>query len=158
MSLRRPTEARFLLSSFRGVASDTRSVHFLFLFSGLHIHVLYEQPACVHNGFCLFRDWHCDHRIFQSMIIIRCIMPVFIMFASTFKSTHWLVPCYCLGQISRMEITIAMTAPEPTQWCQQPREDRSYPGQLFLWEMESHRRRSTQSLPPSIISNQMLYS
>ena len=24
---------------------------------------------------------------------------MFIMFASTFKSTHWLVPGYCLGQI-----------------------------------------------------------
>ena len=28
------------------------------------------------------------------------IIPVFLMFASTFKRTHWLVPGYCLGQIS----------------------------------------------------------
>ena len=88
---------------------------FLFLFSGLHIHVLYEQPACVHHGFCLFRDWHCDHRIFQSMIIICYIIPVYIMFASTFKSTHWLVPGYCLGQITCLESSVAKTAPEPKQ-------------------------------------------
>ena len=44
----------------------------------------YEQPACVHHGF-LFRGWRVDHRIFQSMIIIRYIIPMFIMFASTFK-------------------------------------------------------------------------
>ena len=44
-------------------------------------------------------DWRCDHRIFQSVIIICYIIPVFIMFASTFKSTHCLVPSYCLGQI-----------------------------------------------------------
>ena len=53
---------------------------------------------------------------FQSMIIIRCIIPVFIMFASTFKSTHWLVPGYCLGQISCTERSVATTAPEPKQW------------------------------------------
>ena len=60
------------------------------------------------------------------------------MFASTFKRTHWLVPGYCLGQISCVEKSVTTTAPEPMQCCQQPREDRSYPGQLFLWEMESH--------------------
>ena len=37
------------------------------------------------------------------MIIPCYIIPVFLMFASTFKRTHWLVPGYCLGQISRME-------------------------------------------------------
>ena len=84
MSLRRPTEACFMLLSFRGVASDTRSVHSISIL-WLHRHVLYEQPACVHHGFYLFRDWHCDHRIFQSMIIICLIIPVFIMFPSTFK-------------------------------------------------------------------------
>ena len=38
------------------------------------------------------------------MIIPCYIIPVFLMFASTFKRTHWLVPGYCLGQISRLEI------------------------------------------------------
>ena len=46
----------------------------------------------------------------------------------------------------------------PRCWHLQPREDRSYPGQLFLWEMESHRRRCIQPLPPSTTSNQVLYS
>ena len=115
VSLRHPTEACFMLLSFRGVASDTRSVHSISVL-WLHRHVLYEQPACVHRGFCLFRDWHCDHRIFQSMIIICYIIPLFIMFASTFKSTHWLVPGYCLGQISCLERSVVMTALEPKQW------------------------------------------
>ena len=84
MSLRRPTEAWFILLSFRGVVSDTRSVHSNST-PVLHIHILYEQPACVHHGFCLFRDWRYDHRIFRSMIIPYYIIPVFIMFASTFK-------------------------------------------------------------------------
>ena len=79
------------------------------------IFVLYiNNPACVHHGL-LFYDWRCDHRIFQSMITICYVIPVFIMFASTFKSTHWLVPGYCLGQISCMEKSVAMTAPEPMQ-------------------------------------------
>ena len=86
------------------------------------------------------------------------IIPMFLMFASTFKRTHWLVPGYCLGQISCAEKSVTSSAPEPTQCCQQPREDRSYPGQLFLWEMESHRRRCFQPLPPSTIRNQVLYS
>ena len=80
VSLRRPTEACFILLSFRGVASDTRSVLY---FCSL-IAYSYEQPACVHHGF-LFRGRRCDHRIFQRMIIICYIIPVFIMFASTFK-------------------------------------------------------------------------
>ena len=54
-------------------------------------------------NFCLFRDWRYDRRIFRSMIIHYYIIPVFLMFASTFKRTHWLVPGYCLGQISCME-------------------------------------------------------
>ena len=53
---------------------------------------------------------------FQSMIIVCYIIPVFIMFASTFKSTHWLVPGYCLGQITCLDRSVAMTAPEPKQW------------------------------------------
>ena len=52
---------------------------------------------------------------FQSMIIVCYIIPVFIMFASTFKSTHWLVPGYCLGQIACLERSVAMTAPELMQ-------------------------------------------
>ena len=87
---------------------------------------------------CFIYDWRCDHRIFQCMLI-NYIIHVFLMFASTFKRTHWLVPGYCLGQITCLERSVAMTAPETKQRWQQPREDRSWPGQLFLWEMESHR-------------------
>ena len=93
--------------------------------------------------FCLSRDRHYDHRIFSEHVFPQYIIPVFLMFASTFKRTHWLVPGYCLGQISCAEKSVSTTAPEPTQCWQQPREDRSYPGQLFLWEMESPRRRWT---------------
>ena len=52
---------------------------------------------------------------FQSMNIVCYIIPVFIMFASTFKSTHWLVPGYCLGQIACLERSSAMTDSEPKQ-------------------------------------------
>ena len=51
-------------------------------------------------GFRIFRDRRYDNRIFRSTIIPCYIIPVFIMFASTFKRTHWLVPGYCLGQIA----------------------------------------------------------
>ena len=41
--------------------------------------------TCLRASWILFCDWHCDHRIFQSMIISCIIITVFIMFASTFK-------------------------------------------------------------------------
>ena len=63
-----------------------------------------------------FTSWQTYyHKMFRSLIISCYIIPVFLMFASTFKRTHWLVPGYCLGQIPCLEISIAMTAPEPTQ-------------------------------------------
>ena len=99
VSLRRPTEAGFIFYPFRGVASDTRSMHSIST-PVLHIHIL---PACVHHGLHLFRDRRYDHRIFGSMIIPYYIIPVLLMFASTFKRTHWLVPGYCLGQIPCLE-------------------------------------------------------
>ena len=64
-----PDWGMIYLITFRGVASDTRSVHSITT-PVLHIRILYEHPPCVHHGFYLFRDWHRDHRIFQSMIII----------------------------------------------------------------------------------------
>ena len=111
---------------------------------------------CVHHGLSHISWQTCDHLINPEHVWY--IVPVFLMFASTFKRTQWLVPGYCLGQIPCLEISIAVTTLEPTRWRLQPREDRSYPGQLFLWEMESHRRRCTQPLPPSTIRNQVLYS
>ena len=62
VSLRRPTVA-FLLKPFMLCRSDARLWHACYLFHNifytsmiLHIHILYELPACVHHGFCLFRD------------------------------------------------------------------------------------------------------
>ena len=105
MSLRRPTEAWFILLAFRGVASDTRSVHSIST-PVMHIHILYEHPACVHHRVS-FNSWQTLWSwISRSMIIPCYIIPVFLMFASTFKRTHWLVPGYSLGQISRMAIAL----------------------------------------------------
>ena len=111
---------------------------------------------CVHLGL----SYICDRHVitWYSGACLTFIIPVFLMFASTFKRTHWLVPGYCLGQIPRLEMSTVVTTSEPTRCRLQPREDRSYPGQLFLWEMESHRRRCFQPLPPSTIRNQVLYS
>ena len=100
-----------LFTTFWGVFSDTRSVHSIFT-PVLHTHVLIAR---VHHRFS-FTSWQAyRHKWFRSMIISYYIIPVFGMFASTFKRTHWLVPGYCLGQISRMEISIAVTVPEPRQ-------------------------------------------
>ena len=41
--------------------------------------------TCLCASWILFCDWRCDHEIFQSMSIFHIIIPVFIMFASTFK-------------------------------------------------------------------------
>ena len=81
---------------------------------GLHIHVLYEQPACVQHGFW-FHDWRCDHRIFQSMIIVCYIIPVFIMFASTFKVLTGLSLAIVLARFLARRGATVMTAPEPKQ-------------------------------------------
>ena len=43
------------------------------------------------------------------MITPCYIIAVFLMFASTFKRTHWLVPGYCLGQIPRLEMSTVVT-------------------------------------------------
>ena len=98
-----------LFAPFRRVISDTRSVHSIPT-PVLHVHIL---PACMHHGFRLFRDRRYDHKMFQSMITPCYIILVFLMFASTFKRTHWLVPGYCLGQISCVEKSVTTTTPEP---------------------------------------------
>ena len=80
------------------------------------------------------------------------IIPVILMFASTFKRTHWLVPGYCLVQIPCLEISVAG---QP----QNLRVDIYSLAKIGIilvscscGEMESHRRRCTQSLPPSTTS------
>ena len=134
MSLRRPTVA-ILLKPFMWCRSDVRLWHalsFIFYYKPfmwcrldarlqhsistlwLHTHVSYKQPACVHHGF-LFRDWRYDHRIFRSMIIICIIIPVFIMFASTFKVLTGLSLAIVLARFLAWSGATAKTAPEPKQ-------------------------------------------
>ena len=56
---------------------------------------------CVHLGLSYISWQTCDHLINPEHVWY--IIPVFLMFASTFKRTHWLVPGYCLGQIPCLE-------------------------------------------------------
>ena len=85
MSLRRPTAACLLfiyfISPLCGV-TQTPDCGILFPLHYcsfmLHINNLF---ACMRD---FIYDWRCDHRILQCMNIIY-IIPVFIMFASTFK-------------------------------------------------------------------------
>ena len=143
MSLRRPTAALLFLhfpleESFR---HSFGTQYFILVYFYPYVCIMVSR---------IF-SWRMYDRLLN-LEYVGYIIPVFLMFASTFKRTHWLVPGYCLGQIPCLEISIAVTTSEPMHWRLQPREDRSYPGQLFLWEMESHRRRCTQSLPPSTTS------
>ena len=110
----------------------------LFLFPDcLSMFYMNNLPVCVMNFISWQTKWswniseHGYHLLYYTCVHNVC---------EYIQSTHWLVPGYCLGEISCLERSAAMTAPEPRLWWQQPREDRSYPGQLFLWEMESHRR------------------
>ena len=104
MSLRRPTVAcllfKLLISPLCGVA-QTPDWGTLYIIT--HSRCRFRHPigafhhysliayscctwiACLRASWILFCDWRCDHRIFQSMIIHCYIIPVFIMFASTFK-------------------------------------------------------------------------
>ena len=152
VSLRRPTVAcllflLYIYKPFMWCRPDARLRHYYSCSFRSRSHsdprlapstlYLFILPTCVHHGFSYFSWQTCDLIIIRSMFWY--IIPVFLMFASTFKRTHWLVPGYCLGQIPRLETSTVVTTSEPTRWRLQPREDRSYPGQLFLWEMESHR-------------------
>ena len=161
MSPRRPTAA-LLFSAFSARGVIQTLVWHQYYYSAFSargvIQTLVWHPVfcfgifltiCVHLGLSYISWQTCDHLINPEHVWY--IIPVFLMFASTFKRTHWLVPGYCLGQIPCLEISIAVVTSEPTCWLLQPREDRSYPGQLFLWEMESHRRRCIQPLPHSTI-------
>ena len=169
MSLRRPTVALLLFSQFPLEESFRPSFGTSITILQFPLEASF-RPSLGTQYFTLNHFNHTcalwflvsfrDRRVitWYSGACLTFIIPVFLMFASTFKRTHWLVPGYCLGQIPRLEISIAVTTSEPTRWRVQPREDRSYPGQLFLWEMESHRRRCFQPLPPTTIRNRVLYS
>ena len=139
MSLRRPTAAYLLcFNSFEAsLQTLDQSIYSLssdYSFSGYD-----EWPACVHHKL-YFYDWLSDSKLFQCMFITCYIMPVFVMFASTFKVLTGSSLAIVLARFLAWRGALMTTAPEPRQRRPQPREDRSYPGQLFLWEMESHRR------------------
>ena len=106
VSLRRPIAALLIyLHPFRGVISDTRSLHSI---SILHIHIL---PACVHHGFRIFRDRRYDHRIFRSMLIYYTRVLDVCEYIQTYSlACPWLLSW---PEFSCVEESIAMTAPEP---------------------------------------------
>ena len=112
MSLRRPTVAClsfiYVISPFCGVAlTPDCGIIILAVSSRGVIQTLVWHPVfyfgifltiCVHHGLSHISWQACDHLINPEPIWY--IIPVFLIFASTFKRTHWLVPGYCLGQIS----------------------------------------------------------
>jgi hypothetical protein len=104
VSLRRPTVACLLfifhISPLCGVAQTPDcGMFYIFILSRRRfrhpIGLLYFYSliayfcliwmTCLHASWILFRDWLSDHELFQCMIIICYIIPVFMMFASTFK-------------------------------------------------------------------------
>ena len=73
VSLRRPTAALLIyLYPFWGVISNTRSVHSIST-PVLHIHILYEQPACVHHEFCLWPVTYEDYVYYYHGLTIYII-------------------------------------------------------------------------------------
>ena len=101
MSLRRPTAALLIYLYLFEESFQTLELYTLFLYC---IFIFYLH-ACIMNFVYLMADVMVIG-YFRSMITPCYIIPAFLMFASTFKRTHWLVPGYCLGQISRMEIAL----------------------------------------------------
>ena len=91
----------------------------------------------MHQGF-YFYDWRCDHRIFQCMLI-NYIIPVFLMFASTFKVLTGLSLAIVLARLLAWRGAL--------QW--QPRNLSNGDSSLAkigvnlvscsCWKMESHR-------------------
>ena len=104
MSLRRPTVAFFGISftykPFMWCRLDARLRHTLYCYpfeaslqtpdrcilflltDCIFIYDMINLLACIMS---FIYDWRSNHRIFQSMIISGYIIPVFLMFASTFK-------------------------------------------------------------------------
>ena len=104
MSLRRPTVAcllfLLLISPLCGVTQtpDWGMLYIIILsrrrfrhpigafhFYSLIVYSCFIWMICLCASWTLFHNWRSNHRIFQSMIISGYIIPVFLMFASTFK-------------------------------------------------------------------------
>ena len=97
------------LLTFRGVASDTRSVHFIINML-LHIH---KWPACMHQSF-YYLLWLTSWA--KNISEHRCyIIPVFLMFVSTFKVLTGLSLAIVLVRFLARRGATVMTAPEPKQ-------------------------------------------
>ena len=104
MSPRRPTVACLLyllyISPLCGVAQtpDWGMLYIIILsrrrfrhpigafhFYSLIVYSCFSWMICLRASWTLFHNWRSDHGIFQNMIINGYIIPVFLMFASTFK-------------------------------------------------------------------------
>ena len=115
VSLRRPTVACFIYFNFFKASLQTLDQSTLPLSSDFSFPVYDEWPACVHQEL-YFHDWLSDPKLFQCVIITCYIIPVFMMFASTFKRTHWFSPGYCLGQITYLERSMMTETPQSRHW------------------------------------------
>jgi hypothetical protein len=126
----------------------------------LVIFILFEASLQTLDWFILFLFSDCLF-LFNMNDLLACLMNFCFMtdlmimnyFSAWFSSVILYLVSWCLRVHSKYSLacpwllswpdfwrSALTTAPEPRQRRPQPREDRSYPGQLFLWEMESHRR------------------
>ena len=139
MSLRCPTVACFIYFNSFEASLQTLDRLILSLFSDYSfLSVMNDLLACIVNfNFC---DRLSDRKLFSVHVYHLLYYTCFHDVCEYIQSTHWLVPGYCLGQIYCLKRSEMTATPEPSYRWEQPCEDRSYPGQLFLWEMESHRR------------------
>jgi hypothetical protein len=76
----------------------TSDRHFFYLYILLILIFIYFCTN--HDSSCLVLIIVCMHVVLLSWHL-HSVYLMFIMFASTFKSTHWLVPGYLLGQTWR---------------------------------------------------------
>ena len=86
------TRLAFLLEFF-GRSNARCSISFLW-FTNNMTYFLYEYLSC--HALILSQHMHVILIHHEHM---HPVYLLFLMFASTFKRTHWLVPGYCLGQI-----------------------------------------------------------
>ena len=87
-----------------------RCILFLF-FDCLFMFYKNNLLACVMNFIAWLTKWSWNVSV-HHLLYFTCVHNV----CEYIQSTHWLVPGYCLGQISCLERSAAMTAPEPRQW------------------------------------------
>ena len=109
----------FLLKPFMWCHSDARLWHACYLFRYIFLYlfdITYSYITCLHASelylYCC--DWRHEYKIFLAH---HCnIIPMFIMFASTFKVLTGLSLAIVLARFLAWRGVTVMTAPEPTQW------------------------------------------